>query len=431
MQRRQKMLSVHNFSNFNSSLGINITRAGRVLKSAFTASFLLAILMEPRRLSQLSFAVTACLLIAVGAHSQPKPKKPDTTELVMTKCWAYPLGEDAGTRITGDGTRIFVGLEHGRLNALSTDGKKLWTAELGGEISSNMVATATGLYLTTTAVKEDGTAAGDSVLYALSKDTGVTTWSTKLPASNLHFLRAVDNDVITVSAGGLIQSIDQKGAVRWHRDLGEPVEVAPAIAVTHLLIAGKTKVSFISIADGSVVSDQASSADVTALARLSDDTLGIGDDRGVLANISSNGGDIRWKFRAGGAASAILPLSDRLLLASHDNFVYLIVTKQGHVEWRRRLEGRILGIASFGTRWAVAESGDEHSPLLILDLKNGKTAAQIATAADESVVDRPYVDGDTIVFLTNAGAYGYSSSVCAGAKEGGKTDPVSTAVQKN
>ncbi len=379
--------------------------------------------MDLHRLSQRLSAVIACLLIGVAGFSQSGAKKPKETELVMSKCWSYQFSDERGMRLTGDEARIFVGLEHGRLNAISTDGKKLWTAELGGEISSNLVATASGLYLTTTAVKDDGTSVGDSILYSLSKDTGVTVWSTKLPPSNVHFVNAYEMAVIVTSAGGLTQSVDQKsGTQRWRRE-GEPVEIAPEIADTRLLLAGTSKLAMISLNDGAVVSERPSSAAITAIGRTKDGSVVIGDDRGVVTNFSSDGNGVKWKFRSGGAGSAILAVNDRLLFASNDNFIYLILSRQGHVNWRRRMPGRILDIALFTDRWALAGTSDEHSPLQLIDLNNGRLAAQIATGPDESVIDKPFVSGQKIFFLTEAGVYAHSPA-CPEAKDGGKTDPV-------
>lgn len=401
-------------SNSGSGLGINIARAARVLKSTHSHKPA-ENWMSRKHLKKLAFPVIACLLSAAGAYGQPKPKKRD---LVLAKCWAYSLPDAAGLRMTSDGSRVFVGLEGGRVMALATDGTKLWSADLGGEISSRIVTSSGAVFVVTTGVKEDGSAAGESSLHSLSGQTGVTNWAVKLPGSIVYFLRPAAGGVIAVSSTGMVHNVDgATGTIIWRTPLDGPVEIEPTSVLNDLLVVSGAKLRRVGMGTGRASAVNGIAGDVTALGVLGDGSFAFGDGRGIVSALT--GTAIRWKFRSGGAVSSILPMERRVLFASHDNFVYYISSKKGYVEWRRRLPGRVVSVAGFADRWAIAETQEEQSPLVVLDLENGKTAAQVPIGPGETVADRPFVNDGLLIVLTDGSVQAYSSGECTAKKKGG------------
>ena len=77
--------------------------------------------------------LTLLLLAMVSSAGQTKP----SGEVDPVKCWMYPTGETSGEMLASDGAQIFIGIDGGKVEALSPDGKKVWSSDLGGEIRSN------------------------------------------------------------------------------------------------------------------------------------------------------------------------------------------------------------------------------------------------------------------------------------------------------
>jgi len=163
---------------------------------------------------QLLFVI-GVFLLAVSAFGQAKP----AGEVDITQCWVYPMPE-RGSTLVADGNRVFLGATGAKVEALSFDGKKIWTSELGGDISSNIQALEGGLVLVTSIAAADPQKSGVSLLRSLSKETGITNWTVKLPDADTHFLGGYNGSVIVVSKNGVIQSIDAKaGTGKWEPEV--------------------------------------------------------------------------------------------------------------------------------------------------------------------------------------------------------------------
>jgi outer membrane protein assembly factor BamB len=245
----------------------------------------------------------------------------------------------------------------------------------------------------------------------------------------VYFLRPAAGGVIAVSSSGIVHNVDaNKGAVRWRTALEGPVEAEPTAFMNDLLVVSGSKLRTVSLDNGNGSVTNGIVGDVTAIGVSKDGSFTVGDGRGLVSALS--GPVVRWKFRSGGAISSVLPLERSLLVASHDNFVYYISSKEGYVEWRRRLPGRILSVTFLSDRWAIAETQEDQSPLVVLDLDNGKTAAQLHIGSGESVADRPFIKNDAVIFVTNSSVQKYSSSDC-GKKESGTPSGALPPSQKN
>ena len=90
-----------------------------------------------------------------------------TGEVDVAKCWTSTVGN--GERFVSDGIRIFVGGAGAQVDALSLDGKKMWSTELGGEIGSNLLPVDNSLFLVTSPVVAEGAAAGRACFAASAK----------------------------------------------------------------------------------------------------------------------------------------------------------------------------------------------------------------------------------------------------------------------
>lgn len=339
-------------------------------------------------------------------------KKVDDGDVDITKCWSYPLGDAAGEQILTVGNRVFLGLPGAKIESLARDGKKIWSAEFGGEISSNIIAVDSGLFFTTSAVSNDSAKLSGGKLRWISKETGVTNWTVALPDGERYYLKIFNETVIVVSQNGTVESVDAKiGNIKWRRQIAEGFVANPSFTATSLTVATTGKQLFtISLSSGEIELMRKVAFNVTALSTTENGKLIVGDERG---NVFTMNGDDRpiWNFKTGGAISNILSISDNILVASHDNFVYFLVARNGGRIWKKRFAGRVAQLMNVSDRLAVVSSFEERGAVLT-DLSNGRVAGQIIFEEDESLVAALTVSDGVVFIVTDKAAYAYGLNGC-------------------
>jgi outer membrane protein assembly factor BamB len=361
------------------------------------------------------------LLLAICAASQAPPiftqPKQKLAEIDVAKCWSYPLADEAGAELATDSTRVYAGSAGARIETLSLDGKKMWATELGGEIRSNLLATDSGLYLVTaTILPAEKTV--ENVLRSLSKETGITNWTVNLPAASQHFIGTFKDTVIVVSATGVVQSIDARsGALRWKREIADGFTGKPTFSDNEVYIASSAKQLFeIALASGEIDSMRKLPNAITAIGKTPGGALIVGDDHGNLFSFADTREKPAWSYKSGGEISAIFTVDDHLLVTSHDNFVYFLVSRNGGMAWKKRLSGRVSQIATYLDRYALMSSSEDHGAVFA-DLSTGKTAGQIALAANEDLRFNPVISNGLIIILTSEAVSAFRPGGCTGKKE--------------
>jgi outer membrane protein assembly factor BamB len=350
-----------------------------------------------------------CGLVTAAAPGQIKPGR----EVDAAKCWSYPI--QAGQRLATDGVLIFAASTGARVEALSLDGKKVWTTELGGELGSNLLAVENSLFLVTSAISGDGTA-GSSVLRNLSKDTGVTSWTAKLPDAS-HFLGSANGSVTVVSSSGVIHSIDPKaGAIKWKREIASGFSGKPLFAGDRLIVATTANQLFtISLGSGEIESMRKLTSGATALAVLQNGGLVVGDERGSIASLT-NGERVNWSVKSGGSVSMLIAVGNDIIAISNDNFVYFLTGRNGGLVWKKRLSGRASQVATADGKYVVVSTFDEPG-VLLLDLSSGRVAGRTALGADETLVSEPLASNGVILFQTNEAIESFSLNGCGKKQE--------------
>ena len=338
-------------------------------------------------------------------------------EVDVTKCWAYPIAEEA-SKLGSDGVRVYIGGSGAKIEALSVDGKKMWATELGGEISSNLLSTDAGLFLVTATVADKEPSS--NVLRSLSRDTGITNWTAKMPDAGEHFIGTYKDSIVVVSKNGVIQSLDAKsGSPKWKREIAEGFAARPAFGKEKAIVASTGKQVFvISLASGEIDLMRKIPLDVSAVGQSGYGDVVVGDELGNTAFFVGAAEKTYWKFRSGGEISAIFSTGSHDFITSHANFAYYLSQRSGSVAWKKRLSGRVSQIAMYADRFVIITSFEDHGAVL-LDLATGKVAGQIALTADETVTHDPVISDGLIFMLTNRAAYAFSLSGCPAKKDGG------------
>ncbi len=343
-------------------------------------------------------------------------QKRANAEVDVSKCWSYPLVGVTADQIAADESSVFVGTTGAKIEALSREGKKIWSSEFGGEISSNIIASDSSLFFTTSVISDDSTKPGGSKLRWVSKETGITNSTLTLPDAARYYISVFNGAIIVVSKNGAIESVDAKSSnVKWSRQIAEGFIAEPSFTTDRVFVATTGKQIFgVLLASGEIDSIRKVPFGVTALSAGANGELVIGDERGNVSRLNGVDKPI-WTFKTGGEILIIIKAADNFLVASHDNFVYFLVARNGGRVWKKRLAGRVGQIAKVNDSFALISNFEERGAVLT-DLSNGKVAGRIIFSDDESLVSRPVVSNGLIFTLTNAAVYAYSLNGCPSEK---------------
>lgn len=345
-------------------------------------------------------------MTVLSVAGQTKP----SSEADISRCWTYALGDTAQTLAT-DGARLFIGLEGAKVEALSPDGKRLWSTDLGGAIRSNVLPTDGGLVMVTATATTASEGAPDNTLRFLSKETGITNRTIKLAAADHYFLGPANGSVIVVSKTGMIQSLDvNDGGINWKREIATSFVGAPVFnSETVTVASGSNQLFTVSLKSGEIESMRKAPFTITALAQMTDGKIVTGDDHG---NVMLLNGAVKpaWRFRSGGEIRMLSNIEGNILAVSHDNFVYLIGGRNGDVIWKKRMLGRAAEAISYANRYVLISGIEEHVAVLV-DTIYGKVAGQIAFNSDETVIKAAAGTGPIFV-LTNEAVHAFSVAGC-------------------
>lgn len=354
----------------------------------------------------------AALIVFISLAMVPlsiTPQNGGSKTVPIKKCWEYDV--NSISEIASDNAKLFISQSGARVDSVSiTTGQKIWTTDLGGELVSNIAVGDSQVFVVTLS---NGPGTGHSILRALSKDTGITNWSVQLPRSDAVSLGVSGANVVFVSGGGNVASLDLKsGRVAWQRSIPEGVSTVPSFGPDSVIFGTNSKEIFIlSLADGSVRFNTKTEFLLTSVIANEDNQIVWGDQRGSLVSYSIEGREIRWKFKGGAQISHIASAGDDLLVTSLDNFIYRISTGNGNVLWKKRQAGRVTSAPVVTSDFAVVITNGERTGHIIDPIK-GKIINQLTLNDGNDFLRPPVIFGDTIVFPTAAGLIAYSLNGC-------------------
>ena len=225
--------------------------------------------------------------------------KADPTPLLLfptRPVWTLALNNQITAPPAYDATRVFFSIEGDRVVCYELlSGTQQWIANVRPQREP---VVGDGLLF----VVEPAT------LTALHVEDGTVAW--QLPFTESLAMRPVwDNGwlVVSTSAGSVIAFRATDGHLIWSRDLGSPAHGLPALAADRVYVSTENgRVVALNVADGAPV----------------------------------------WERRLGGAPNEILALDERLYVGATDRFFYCLMTRDGRIDWRWRIGGDIVGVAT-------------------------------------------------------------------------------------
>ncbi|MCA9010718.1 MAG: PQQ-binding-like beta-propeller repeat protein [Planctomycetaceae bacterium] len=129
------------------------------------------------------------------------------------------------------------------------------------------------------------------------------------------------------------------------------------------------------------------------------DTIYIGDEDGVLHAIDRTNGQRRWIFTSDAEiAGCVAEFEDKLLLASHDSFLYCL-NQDGSEVWKFQTNDRINCSPAIAGAFTFLAGCDEH--LRVIDLQTGKEFRDMPL--ESFLIASPAVVGDLLYVGTHVG----------------------------
>jgi outer membrane protein assembly factor BamB len=242
---------------------------------------------------------SALALIGVRIATIAAEPKSDRLPLLLfptRSVWTLALNNQITTPPAYDATRAFFSIEGDRVVCYELlSGTQQWIASVRPQ---------------TEPVVGDGLLflVEPSTLTALHVEDGTVAW--QLPLTDSLAMRPVwDNGwlVVSTSAGSVLAYRAMDGHLIWSRDLGSPARGLPALAADRVYVSTQNgRVVALNVTDGAPV----------------------------------------WERRLGGAPNEILALDDRLYVGANDHFFYCLMARDGRIDWRWRIGGDIVGVAT-------------------------------------------------------------------------------------
>lgn len=334
------------------------------------------------------FLICLFLLIAASGFSQ----SPGYPLIALSKCWQY---ESPGLKTVSpavDKSNLYIAEEAGRLTAVSlSTGARLWSTELGGDISSNIAIADSNLYV----ISSDPSKR--SRLRSLSIVSGLPNFEVNIPFSDAFQLYSINAKLIIASGTGTITSLSAVTRIsEWSLTIPNPKLKTIAVTENRLLISSADKrIHYLDLDQGKELRSIAAENDVSATAFIGDDIL-FGDVRGNLIRQNKEGRS--WRLKSGAKIVRILLSEHGIIAASTDNFVYAVAGYNGDIHWKKRLPGRISDIALVNGRVVAQMIGG--SSAILLDPDDGKPAGQFSVDDDSAFVLSPIEANGTILFFS-------------------------------
>ena len=329
----------------------------------------------------------------------------------LTIKWLYESEFTINLTPATDGERIYLPLASGLLVSLrAADGQLLWKADLGGELSSSPIADESGVYVASEAVGEQGTAPrANGALRALGREGGITLWMRTLPMPIRGSLIANEINLFGGSTDGRIYAVRKKtGDISWVTQHSAPFASHPVIYGSNLYIGSNDGALFsLNHSTGKVNWRYRTRGAVRGRAVVVNGIVYFGSADGYVYAVREADGRLRWRRRTGAGVQTVAFAENGLLVASLDNFVYLLSFNEGDRLWKRLLGGRI------AAEPLTSPDGVLFTPLssstgVVLDLRDGKQLNSLPIGEDNSLAASPIAAGKVLFVTTRHGLLAFS-----------------------
>lgn len=359
---------------------------------------------------RLLFLVPVSVVFVTEAVPAQQPAEPERTP--YARCWSRPATVVASAGIAANQIHGYFGADGGKVAAVDLKtGEMVWTTEVGGSVSSEILVTPKAIYMVAGISDNGASAPNGSILRSLSRGTGLTNWSIKLPFAERYFIGSTPVGIVVTSSKGDVWSMNEAdGIVLWKSNVSGIVASPPKYGDEAVVIGTPpNKVEVLAVSNGGRLGSIEMKHTPTVVASLRSSTVVYADDRGGVYS-SETSGRQNWKFRSGGRIVYVRMIGNKVLVGSADNFIYFIDVDYGSIIWKRRLPGRVAHGGVIGTDLAAFTVIGERSAFVI-DLGTGRIVDQLTLSGDDAYLLTPIkANGIYLLAATATGISAFSSA---------------------
>ena len=380
-------------------------------------NFYVANKLNPRRgRAALGSLILSLLLVLTPAGFGNRGEATADNGLVLSQPlvihWQYNSDLTLNLTPAVAGQRIFLPLAGGNIVSLNgADGQLLWKSDTGGEISASPAADENKVYV----ASEYGDVASVSrttkgALRALGEEAGVTRWMRTLPAPIHGGLAVSPTTLFGGAVDGTVYAIDKSnGLTRWTKQYGSSFASQPVLSGS-LLFVGSEEGSLYAIdqASGNTIWRYRTRGPIRGPVSVVSGIVYFGSGDSYVYAVRESTGQLLWRSRTGAAVQSVASANAGLLVASLDNFVYMLSLSRGSRLWKRQLSGRISSqpLTSSDGALFIPLSSDSG---VVLALRDGKQINTLPIGADNSISASPVKVGNLVVVTSIQGLLAFSS----------------------
>ena len=331
----------------------------------------------------------------------------------LTARWQYATADTINFTPATFAGQVYLPLAAGRLVALrAADGQLLWQTDLGGEISAAAEADERGVYIATETITQDGAQTyyrATGALRALSGKSGVTFWMRTLPRPFSSALIANATTLFGGTTDGRVYAISKtNGEVKWQAQYTAPFASQPVLHNGRLYLGSEDGALLVLDEQrGNILWRYQTRGPLRGPVAIANQLVLFGSADGYVYALDDATGRLRWRARTGAGVQAVAATDEGLVVASLDNFVYLLSYRHGQRIWKRQLAGRIAAqpLTSTDSALFVPLGGDA---CVVLALRDGKTVNTLEVGPDGNTSASPIVAADVLLITTRHGLMAFA-----------------------
>ena len=282
------------------------------------------------------------------------------------KRWVLPINGGVVSELAVDHGNVFFGGGDGFLYSVNIEnGHVNWKYEVRNPVISRPTLEGGRLFVTTS----------DDTVYAFDAGTGKWLWHYRRRSSQSATILGASaplvdgNEVLAgLSDGYLIALSLEEGQLKWEKKLHQGHRFT----------------------------------DINAHPVLDNGKLFVPSYDGSLYSLKRQGGDVIWKFDAGGSKTVVLE-DDHLFLPSSEGAVYSLQKDSGKVLWKFILDHGTPTQVIVTPQYLIV--GSSHQYLYVLDKKTGKGLYRYNVGYGSGFSGAPAFDPETqrVYFLSGSG----------------------------
>ena len=348
--------------------------------------------------------LTALIQAALAAKADVVLSEP------LTVRWRYESSVTLNLTPAFDNERVYLPLAGGILIALKAkDGQLFWRSEIGGELSASPVADESSIYVASEILGAGGTPAKSSgALRALGREGGVTQWLTPLVKPLRGAIAVSGGKLFAGGSDGRAYAFDKHtGGVYWSIPFTSPFSAEPVAKDGHVYF-GSEDGTLLALEEstGKLLWRYRTKGAIRGSAAVASGVVFFGSSDGYVYAVHTENGRLAWKKRTGAGVEAVLLSGETLLVASLDNYAYLLNLK-GSMLWKRLLPGRIAA-PPLAIQEAALFTPLSSSTAVVLALRDGKQVNALPTGAEMTSSAAPILVGDAVFVTTEQGLVAFA-----------------------